>query len=472
MKEHVFPELPILMVDDEPHILAAMTLTLAEAGMNNVLSVSDSREVALLSKEQEFELVVLDLTMPHIGGHELLQKFTVEHPEVPVIIVTGINTIESAVETIRLGAYDYLVKPVEVNRMLAVIKRAIEVRELKRENQKLRNGLFSKKLQNPGVFSEIVTVNEKMNTVFRYMEAIAKTSEPVLITGETGTGKELIARAFHTLSGRTGQFVTVNAAGLDDHMFTDTLFGHKKGAFTDAQTARNGLIEKATGGILFLDEIGDLSTASQVKLLRLLQENEYYPLGSDDPRYTDALIIVATNQDLKKMLETGSFRKDLYYRLHAHHIHLPPLRERPDDIPVLIDLFLEEAAAMLGKQKPEVNKSVFAALGAYGFPGNVRELRAMLIDAVSMFEGNSLSESAFRVIGRGDGADLEANCDELQAIFLGLSLFPTLKQVQQCLIKSALLKTHDNQSVAAQLLGITRQALSQRLKGGKEDDEA
>ncbi len=471
MTEHLFPELPILMIDDEQHILNGMMLTLAEAGINHVESELDSRNVSARVSSRAYEIILLDLTMPHISGLEVLQQINADHPEIPVIIVTGINTIESAVDAIRAGAYDYLVKPVEVNRMISIIKRAIEVRELRRENERLRNGLFSKAIKNPDIFSEIVTVNDKMHTIFRYMEAIAKTSEPVLITGETGTGKELIAKAFHRLSGRAGQFVTVNAAGLDDHMFTDTLFGHKKGAFTDAQNARSGLIEKASGGILFLDEIGDLSLASQVKLLRLLQENEFYPLGSDDAHYSDALIIVATNQDLKKMLEKGEFRKDLYYRLHAHHIHLPPLRERTDDIPVLAELFFEEAAQMLGKKKPAVQNGIYSALGMYMFPGNVRELRAMIIDAVSVHEGGAFSENSFRALKKGDSPQQEENCDDLMALFLGVPFFPTLKDVQQCLIHAALAKTHNNQSVASQLLGITRQALSQRLKSGKDDEE-
>ncbi len=470
MLDRMYPDFPVLMVDDEPHILHGMTINLAEAGINNVLAVSDSREVLKIVERISVEIIILDLTMPFTNGNELLQSINKEHPEIPVIVVTGNNTIESAVECIQNGAYDYLVKPVELNRLMTVIKRAIEIRDLKRENQELRNGLLSKTVQNPDAFSEFTTVNEKMHAVFRYMEAIAKTSEPVLITGETGSGKELIARAFHILSKRKGNFVTINAAGLDDQMFTDTLFGHKKGAFTDAQSARNGLIDKAAGGILFLDEIGDLSLASQVKLLRLLQEHEYYPLGSDDPQYTDALIIVATNQDLKELQEKGMFRKDLYYRLHAHHIHVPALRERSDDLPLLLDKFSTEAAEILGKEKPSVNRSVYSLLGNYEFPGNVRELRAMIIDSMSLAYNNELTAEHFKKSPIGKENSAITNDNNLIAYLSELQCFPTLKEIQHALIETALHKTDNNQTLAAQLLGITRQALNQRLKTGKDEE--
>ena len=244
-------------------------------------------------------------------------------------------------------------------------------------------------------FSDIVTADKKIRSIFRYMNAIKKSPEPVLVTGETGVGKDLIARAVHKVSKLDGEFVAVNVAGLDDHMFTDTLFGHLRGAFTGADKKRAGLIEKAKGGTLFLDEIGDLSHASQVKLLELLQSGTYYPIGSDSQKTSDARIVVATNRDLYEMQSKGEFRKDLYYRLSVHHIDIPPLRKRTDDIPVLFEHFLEMAATAQSMRKPTYVADLIPALKKHSFPGNVRELRAMVFNAVSSAGGNVLSAASF-----------------------------------------------------------------------------
>ncbi|MDZ7767137.1 MAG: sigma 54-interacting transcriptional regulator [Melioribacteraceae bacterium] len=222
------------------------------------------------------------------------------------------------------------------------------------------------------------------------MEAIAKTNLPVLITGETGTGKELIANAIHKVSGRKGELVPVNVAGVDDNLFSDTLFGHKKGAFTGAEIERKGLIERAEDGTLFLDEIGDLNIESQVKLLRLLQEGQFYPLGSDIAKLSNARIIVATNRSIKSLQSSNTFREDLYYRLRSHHINIPPLRERKKDIPYLIDFFLIRAAKELGKTKPRPPKELYTLLSNYHFPGNIRELEGIIYDAVSLHKSGIL----------------------------------------------------------------------------------
>ncbi|NIO86619.1 MAG: AAA domain-containing protein, partial [Candidatus Aminicenantes bacterium] len=267
---------------------------------------------------------------------------------------------------------------------------------------------FSDRVNHPEAFKEIITNDAKMKSIFQYIEVISSSPEPVLITGETGVGKELIAKVIHELSNRNGDFVAVNVAGVDDNIFSDTLFGHEKGAFTDAVRARAGMIQTASGGTLFLDEIGDLSIASQVKLLRLLQENEYFPLGSDIAKYTDARVILATNSNLKFLSKSGRFRKDLYHRICVHRVHVPPLRERLDDIPLLVEHFLHEAAETLKKKKPIVPGELFSLLETYRFPGNIRELRAMVLEAVSSAKSQMLSLKPFKeAIGYHDGSGME-----------------------------------------------------------------
>jgi DNA-binding NtrC family response regulator len=477
------PPLPILMVDDEFHMLKSFEVVFRKNGFNNILPCQDSRNVLSLLSEQEMEVMLLDLSLPYISGEELLQMTIKDFPELPIIIVTGNNEIESAVKCIKEGAFDYIVKPVEEGRLINSVKRAIEIGELRKENVKLKQRIFSPKLESPEAFSEIITANKKMHTIFQYTEAIAKSSEPVLVTGETGVGKELIARAFHTLSTRKGKFISVNVAGLDDHLFSDTLFGHKKGAFTDAHQERKGLVEQASGGTLFLDEIGDLSAASQVKLLRLLQEHEYYTLGSDVPRYSDVRVIAATNRDIYTFQESGTFRKDLYYRLKVHHVHIPPLRERFDDLPLLVDHFLDEASRKLKKKKPTPPDELTILLSTYHFPGNVRELRSMVFDAVSTHKSKKLSLETFKIsisknrsmanqtIYSGSGTDSQEVSGKGEPLIRFSHRLPTLKQAQQILVQEAMRRTKNNQSIAAEMLGITRQALNKRLREEKEKIE-
>ncbi len=373
----------VAIVDDEPDALYTYSVILKSNGIKDITCIQDAREVPVILKERSFSVILLDLSMPYISGFELLKYIVVEYPEIPVIVITAINEINSAVECIKAGAFDYLVKPVEKNRLITSIHKALEINRLKEEITGLKESLLLDDIEHKDAFSEIVTVNQKMKGIFKYVEVIARTDQPVLITGETGTGKELIARAVHRVSGKKGEFVAVNIAGLDDTMFSDTLFGHRKGAFTGAMSNREGLIARARGGTLFLDEIGDMSEASQIKLLRVIQENVYYPLGSDMAKNSDARIIVATNQDINEMVSSGKFRKDLFYRLKAHHVHLPPLRERKDDIPVLVDHFVKEASISLGKKLLKYPEELIVLLMNHLFPGNVRELKMMIYDAVT-----------------------------------------------------------------------------------------
>ena len=314
----------------------------------------------------------------------------------------------------------------------------------------------------PEIFAPIVTRDRKMLTIFRYIEAIAPTSQTVMVTGETGTGKELIARAIHDISGRIGDFVSVNVAGLDDIMFSDTLFGHSRGAFTGADRERKGLVDTAGGGTLFLDEIGDLNKASQVKLLRLLQENEYYSLGSDKKMKSTARILVATNSSLEAIITRGSFRTDLYYRLCSHHIHLPALRERMNDIPLLVDYFAVKAAKELGRPIPRVSTDTLDLLAHRDFPGNVRELKGMVINAVAVSKPGTLafprsnqpvSTQATALSGTADYSSLQHTAGRI----------PTLGEAEDYLIREALRISGGNQRAAAIMLGISRQALNKRL---------
>jgi DNA-binding NtrC family response regulator len=385
-----------------------------------------------------------------------------------VIIITGANDVETAVNCMKHGAFDYMVKPVEKSRLAVGVKRASDLRELQRENRLLKAHVLSDKLAYPEAFAEIVTCSTSMRSIFQYVEAIAASPRPVLITGETGVGKELVAKAVHALSNRKGAFTPVNVAGLDDNVFSDTLFGHGKGAFTDAREARSGLVEKASGGTLFLDEIGDLNTTSQVKLLRLLQDGEFFPLGADVAKRSDARIMVATNQDLDALQSSGKFRKDLYYRLCDHHINIPPLRNRREDLPVLVEHFLAIASKTLGKKKPTPPVELITLLSTYHFPGNVRELEAMVYDAVSRHKSGKLSLEVFKAHITNKYPGISTDTKDLQhdehALISFSDQLPTLKQIEQLLIDEAMQRSNGNQAIAALSLGISRQALNKRLK--------
>ncbi|MCK5057521.1 MAG: sigma-54-dependent Fis family transcriptional regulator, partial [Candidatus Aminicenantes bacterium] len=328
-------------------------------------------------------------------------------------------------------------------------------------------------LKRESAFSHIVTNNKKMHAIFKYIEVISNSPFPVLITGETGVGKELVAKAIYLSGTGYKNFTAVNVAGLDDTMFSDTLFGHKKGAFTGADSFRDGLISQASGGILFLDEIGDLNQQSQVKLLRLLQEKEYYQLGSDLPKKTDARIIVATNRNISSLLKEEKIRKDLYFRLSAHHIHIPALRERADDIPFLVEHFLEKAANALKKKKPTPPPELVTLLSTYDFPGNIRELETLIYDAVSRHESGVLSLETFKNIMKMErersGQNLSDSTSGARTFDKLLKDLPTLKQAERFLIERALERAKGNQGIAASILGITRQALNKRLIRKKKE---
>jgi DNA-binding NtrC family response regulator len=468
-KIHTFP---VLLVDDEQHILLASESVLRFAGIREVSSVDDSRRVLPLLEKGDIGVVVLDLFMPYVSGRELLEIMSREHPHIPVIVMTAADEVDTAVDCMKAGAFDYLVKPVENARLISSVKRALEICSLKNQVTQLRDHLLTNRLKHPEAFSSIITASPKMSAVFQYCEVIAESQQPVIIIGETGVGKELVARAIHELSGVDGKFVPVNIAGLDDNMFSDTLFGHKKGAFTGADKARSGLIAQAAGGTLFLDEIGDLSEASQVKLLRLLQEQEYYPVGSDIPLVSDARIVAATNRDLRGMTMSKTFRNDLYFRLCSHQVLIPPLRERREDIPILIDFFFKAAAQIFRKSTPSYPPELVTLLSCYDFPGNIREMKSMVFDAVARHVTGVLSLERFReVIGNMPAHSCQ---DTLLSQRLNDWLmesggrFPKVREVEELLIDEAMKIAKGNQGIAASLLGFTRQTLNKRLKVRKE----
>lgn len=462
----------VLMIDDEEQFLFSSTVMLRSEGIDEIHAISDSRRVMGFLEGHEVGVIVLDLYMPHISGTELLPKIVSGYPQIPVIVITAANQIETAVECMKAGAFDYIVKPTESSRFVSSVKRALELRSLRNQVNRLKEHLIEGALEHEEVFAPIITVSEKMRGIFRYVEAVAASEQPILIIGETGVGKELVARAAHEVSGVKGEFVAVNVAGLDDAVFSDTLFGHRKGAFTGAADTRDGLILKAAGGTLFLDEIGDLTEGSQVKLLRLLQERSYYPLGSDAIKQTDARLVIATNRDLQSLVSSGRFRNDLYYRLRAHQIQVPPLRDRTEDIPHLLGHFFKKAAGSMNRNAPTYPPELVTLLSVYGFPGNVRELESMVYDAVALHKSGVLSMESFReAVGQAGAHHREHGSDRPQydlQFSKAFDHFPTFKEAEEYLINEAMELSEGNQGVAASLLGITRQALNKRLQRKKK----
>jgi len=473
MSKRLYPSFSVLLVDDELPWLRSMSMTLSgEAGITNTIQCQDARQVMDILAQCNVGLVLLDLTMPHLSGQEILDRISENHPSVLVIVVTALNEADEAVRCMKAGAFDYYVKTSERERIVKGIQHAVRIIELQRESQGVRSKLLSESLETPDSFVDVVTVSSKMFGIFRYIEAIAESRQPVLVTGESGVGKELIVQALHKAGRYNVPMVTVNLAGLDDNMFADTLFGHKRGAFTGADEVRHGLVEEADETILFLDEIGDLSLASQVKLLRLLQDGEYYPVGSDQLKRTNTRFALATNQDLAEKQRHGQFRNDLFYRLQTHRIHVPPLREHKEDISLLIEYFAEQAAQEIGITKPDIPRQIVTLLMQYDFPGNVRELRSMVFDAVSR-DRAALSVAGIRSIIGARQALESANATDNDRDFLSKSLqtmqrLPTYTEIEDILTDAALQKAGGNQTLAARILGISQPGLSKRLHSHKK----
>ena len=467
-----YPLRSVLIIDDDPAVLNTLKITLHSSGYENVMTCGDSRQALNILNKTGVEIILLDLIMPHIRGEDLLNQIMAICPFIRVIVISGVNDISCAVECIKRGAFDYIVKPVERDKLLNSVSMAVRSFELLMENSELKDKLFSDFSTIHEAFSDIVTNNHLMKSIFKYCEAIAHSSQPVLITGETGTGKELVARALYKLYNLSGKFVSVHIAGLDDNMFSDTLFGHFKGSYRRASTFREGLLKSAENGVLFLDEIGDLGLQSQTKILRLLQDREYSPLGSDLTKRSNARLILATNKELPSMMSSGEFRKDLFYRLSAHQIKLPPLRERLDDIPLLLNTFIKESSKDVGKKAPTYHPDLITLLKSFHFPGNIRELQAMVYNAINSHKSHMLSVKSFSEyidyslqghrVRRGSKAP--SNDDEYQELVSQLQVIPSLKTINGIIIAEALKRSNGNQRTASILLGISPQALSKRLK--------
>ena len=454
-------ELRILIIDDDAAMLRSVARVLRAEGFGEAIPCNDPREAEDVLARNRVGAILLDLVMPHIGGETLLGSIVAGRSGIPVIVMTATNDVETAVRCVKAGAFDYLVKPVDVSRLVATVSRALQQFDLLAENRRLQDLVRRPQLHQPESFEAIITQSPAMYALFQHVEAIAPSREPVLIVGETGVGKELVAQALHRVSGRAGEMLAVNVAGIDDTTFADTLFGHVKGAFTGADRDREGLIERAGEGTLFLDEIGDLGQDMQTKLLRLLHDGEFFPLGTDRCCRSRCRVIAATNRDLRVLMRENRFREDFYYRLCGHLICVPPLRERPVDIPMLIEHFLKEASTALGKPVPTVPKELGVHLAAYRFPGNVRELRAMVVDALARHEKGVLSLSSFhehmdRATGEGEPAEpaLAASGGAF-----GRDL-PSVEQATRMLIAEALKRTNGNQGAAARLLGISRRTVN------------
>ncbi len=457
----------ILIVDDDAEFIDGTRRALLSHGIANVTSLQDSSQALHALATGAHNVLLLDWVMPDPSGADLLPEIVRLYPNIPVIIMTGVRDLENVVSCIKQGAYDYITKPIDTTRLVYIVQNAVKSNELIVRNRKLTGFLLGEPLSSPESFSEIVTCSERMLSIFKVIETLASSRQPVLINGETGVGKELIARAIHRCSGLKGRMVTVNAAGLDDTMLADTLFGHKKGAYTGATESRDGLIEQAKGGTLFLDEIGDLSNASQIKLLRLLQQNEYYRLGSDVLHKSDARIIAASNANFPALLASGVFRSDLYYRISAHSLQIPPLRERREDILLLVEHTVKEVAESMQRTPPQLPMKLRKALFSYDFPGNVRELLNIVHNAVTYNRTETLTPDDFPDLapGTASGRKIVRKIGNNQFALNGFFHdFPTIDEVQALLVEEAINLSNGNRTVAAKMLGVSRPTLQKRLE--------
>jgi DNA-binding NtrC family response regulator len=378
----------ILIVDDEEIVIRSCTRILTDPSYQ-VESTADGFDAMRRVEENPYDIVILDIMMPKVDGLEVLQYVKERHPEVEVIMMTGLSQVQTAVKAMKLGAFDYLSKPFDPAELQHVVSRAIERRRLLQENRDLKTEVSSKYS-----FENIVGASAPMQAVFGLIAKSAPTNSTVLITGESGTGKEMIARAIHYNSLRKDQpFVTVDCNTLSENLLESELFGHVKGSFTGAVANKRGMFDIANNGTLFLDEFGNIPLSTQAKLLRVIQEREFRPVGSTASQKTNVRLVVATNKDLKAMIAEGTFREDLYYRVNVFPIHSPPLRDRRDDIPALAFHFLKLFCAELERPVPEVSEAAMSMLVGYNWPGNVRELQSTIQRAVILAGDNAIHQA-------------------------------------------------------------------------------
>lgn len=447
----------LLIIDDEEnmrHMLASMLIRLGY----EVATAANGRLGLEALTGAAFDVVLCDIRMPEMDGMEFLRRVGENGITATIIMMSAFGTVETALEAMRQGAYDYISKPFKADEIELTLRKAEERECLKRDNRELRNKVAA--LEGECCFGRMVAQSKAMQDVFRLAAKVAPHPTTVLITGESGTGKELVAQGIHEKSNREmTQFIAVNCGSLPESLIESELFGYKKGAFTGADKDKQGLVAEADGGTLFLDEIGELSLSLQVKLLRVLQEGEVQPVGSNMPRRVDVRVIAATARDLEQEVKLGLFRQDLYYRLNVVHIHLPPLRERASDIPLLSDFFLKRYTQRLGVPVTAIAPATMTLLLQHGWPGNVRELENVIERAVVLAEKKMLLPENLPVEfgSRSSGRRLDD-------FFGGFSIKQAQKIMETSLIRRALQATGGNKSKAADLLEISYPSLLSKIK--------
>ncbi|MGA9542048.1 MAG: sigma-54 dependent transcriptional regulator [Candidatus Sulfotelmatobacter sp.] len=449
----------VLIVEDEAKMRRLLELNLGEDGFTT-LSAGDAESGLKLLRENTVDLVVTDLKLPGMNGLEFLQAIKRQNAALPVVVMTAFGTVETAVEAMKAGASDYVLKPFSLSEMRMVIRKELDVRDLREENRSLREAL-GKRYAHPNVVARSVKMQEVLATV----ERVAPTNSTVLLGGESGVGKDLIARAIHEKSRRaSGPFIKINSTAIPENLLESELFGYEKGAFTGANSSKPGKFELADKGTLFLDEIGDVPPAIQVKLLRVLQEREFERLGGTRTVKVDVRLIAATNRDLREALEQGTFREDLYYRLNVVPIDIAPLRQRKEDIPDLVNLFISRFAGDSGKQVKSISPEATQILVNYHWPGNVRELQNIIERACALAKGTVIAPEDIHLDVRPSKTANGATG------FLPEGM--TLEHWEDEMIQEALRRANGNKSQAARLLGLSRNALRYRLsKIGIADEE-
>lgn len=442
----------ILVADDEKNIREGLAMALELEGYEALTAV-DGNDAWSIMNSRPIDMVVSDLRMPGMSGEELLKNITASYPTVPVVILTGHGTIESAVQAMRNGAIDFLTKPINLDKLSVLVKRALANRDLHDEHKKLREELEALKSRNK--YDRIIGKSQQMVKLMDVIKQIAPTKASVLITGESGVGKELVADAIHELSNRaTGPFIKVHCAALTESLLESELFGHEKGAFTGAIAQKPGRFELADGGTILLDEIGEISQATQIKILRVLQEKQFERVGGVKTISVDVRVVSATNRDLLQEIEKGNFREDLYYRLNVVHIEVPPLRERKEDIPLLITDFLAKFNEENNKTIEGFSNRARTALFRYDWPGNIRELRNCIESAVVMARGTIIELEDL------PPSVSNAESDTQLSIPVGISL----AQAEKEFIVNTLAQCNGNKTKTAELLGIGRKTLHRKLQ--------